>query len=125
MNKIAAIVLLGGLAAAFLLATGPQGLVPAGAEKFMAQVGAVGVNLGVLPNSYNTIAQQLEQKERQLNEREQVLQQREQEAGNARLWGGRDPLFYGLAGFAVLMFLLIITNFYLDHRREHSQATSV
>jgi hypothetical protein len=95
------------------------GLNPVDIGKFIgAKAGkAVGVSMStsVPPNPFNTLAMQLEQKERLLDEREQMLAQ--QEAGPVSQRG----LIYLLLSGIVVLSVLIILNFYLDYRRRNEK----
>ena len=72
----------------------------------------VGVSVGVLPNPYNTLAQQLQDKENDLTKREADLSKKE-EGSNKQ----DKTLIYALIGGGVLL-LLILLNFYFDYRRK-------
>ncbi len=74
---------------------------------------SVGTNAAVDENPFNTLAQQLVNKERELQERESVLDQREfvLDARDAPL-----ALYSLVMGFVVC--LLVLANFYFDWRRS-------
>lgn len=74
---------------------------------------AVGVSAAVTKNQYNSIAEQLVDKEKRLEQREQTLALQEQAAAS-------DPSgkygFYSLC-VSILLFILVGINFYFDARR--------
>ncbi len=76
----------------------------------------VGISASVKPNPYNTLALQLKQKEEKLNQREQELKQKEQKLNN-QVFGQRIIIFSLMAAVA-LLFVLVLTNFYLDYKRN-------
>ncbi len=81
----------------------------------VAQVGsAVGIQIKVPENPYNTLAQQLREKEISLEEREKILTRRE------------SIIMGTVFGFMIFLFLLLILNFYFDWRhRRLSKATRI
>jgi len=83
---------------------------------------SVGVMVGVPPNPYNTIAQQLEAKQNELSEREQKLAELEKSAAPApgTSSSANDFATYSL-GMSILLFLLVATNFYYDWRRARRE----
>lgn len=74
---------------------------------------SVGASATVDENPFNTLAQQLVNKERELQERENVIGQREV------LLDARDaPIaFYSLA-LSLMLCFMVVANFYFDWRRE-------
>ena len=81
---------------------------------FVAQVGsAIGVSVNIMPNPFNTLAQQLAEKEEELLQRETLLLA-EQEGKTQ----GGIVLYLSLAIGAVLLFLILL-NFYLDYRKRN------
>ncbi len=80
---------------------------------------SVGMNAAVDENPFNTLAQQLVNKERELQVRESVLDQREfvLDAREAPM-----ALYSLLLGLAVC--LLVLFNFYFDWRREKRSSIS-
>jgi hypothetical protein len=78
---------------------------------------AVGVATEVKPNPYNTLAQQLADKEAELAEREELIVSREQ-ALTAAAEPSAVPLY--LLGLGVLVLVLIGLNFYWDWRRAEA-----
>lgn len=85
----------------------------------MLGTASVGVGAAVDENPFNTLAQQLVNKERELQARESVLDQREYvlDAREAPL-----ALYSLLLGLAVC--LLVLFNFYFDWRRERRSTKS-
>jgi len=72
----------------------------------------IGVSLSVPENPYNTLAEQLSQKERELGKKEQMINERE-----VALSGGitvpNNIIVYG-AVISFILFVLVVLNFYLD-----------
>ena len=86
-------------------------------ENPLSQLGtAVGVTVAIAPNPYNTLAEQLKQKEIALQEREQTIQEAESEAQIKSQKGDRTLSY--LLGVGGILLILILANFYLDWRRE-------
>lgn len=84
----------------------------------------VGVTAGVEPNPYNTMAQQLVQKELQLNDKEQQLRAQEQAMeANLRAEVARSErnTLLTVLGVTLLLLGLIATNFYFDRKREREE----
>ncbi|MAF79583.1 hypothetical protein CL629_00690 [bacterium] len=80
-------------------------------------LGQVGVMVGVEPNPYNSIAQQLDEKEKELVQKEEELKIRE-ETLNTEAVNINEQLLYLIIGVAGVLFVLLGTNFYLDWRRK-------
>ena len=74
---------------------------------------AIGIEVSVPSNPFNKLALQLKEKEAGLNEREEALNIREQtllvETKESLTW----PL-WGMGAGIIVLFFLVITNFYLD-----------
>ena len=88
---------------------------------FIAQVGsAVGVTVGVAPNPFNTLAQQLKEKELALADREKELQQEEAAFGKKidKKLATQNKIFLYLLIVGGILALLVLLNFYLDYRRR-------
>ncbi len=81
----------------------------------LAQVGSVGLSVGVLPNPYNTLAEQLQAKEQVLNTKEAALNNETVALQAQQRENDIKVLRYSLLGGAFL-FLLVLLNFYLDFR---------
>lgn len=77
---------------------------------------AVGMSASIEPNPYNTLAQQLSNKEALLNERETQITSQER-AGIER---ASSLGIFGFVSFCISIFLLILVgiNFYFDIRRR-------
>lgn len=75
---------------------------------------AVGVSVGVEPNPYNSLAEQLNQKEEALTLREKRL--REAENAQAATTQRKDRTLQYLLGLTSFLVFLIILNFVLDWR---------
>ena len=80
-------------------------------------LGQVGVMVGVEPNPYNSIAQQLEEKEKELTQYEEELKNRE-ETINTETVSINQQTLYLIIGVAGILFVLLGTNFYLDWKRR-------
>lgn len=97
---------------------------PIAISKYLvAQVGSgIGTTASIPPNPFNTLAQQLEEKEETLLKKEGELQQKEsvfQERVDKEQNSQSRTLTYLLAGGGVLL-ILVLLNFYLDFRRKQS-----
>jgi hypothetical protein len=86
-------------------------------QPFFAQIG---ISVGVNPNPYNTLAQQLDEKEREIAARERALDERSQSA-TTHTMSDLDRTILVLLG---LLFLLILINLWLDHRARQRLARS-
>ena len=82
---------------------------------FLAQVGSVGISVGVLPNGYNTLAQQLADKEQELNAREAQLNGQTAAVQSGRSEADTKTLDFSAYGEAALL-ALVFFNFYVDYR---------
>ena len=75
---------------------------------------AVGMDISVPENPFNKLALQLKEKEQLLNLREADLSKRE-----ASATGGSNDLYLAiLGGGVILLFLLVMLNYYLDYKRR-------
>ena len=95
-----------------------SGTVVGNARDNLASV--IGVSAGVLPNKYNTLAQQLEETKQELDKREQKLIERKASLEVRASEGNtaqNKTVLYGIAISSVL-FILVVINFYLDWRRR-------
>lgn len=79
---------------------------------------AVGMSVGVPENSINKLALELKNKESQLDQREQAIAEREAAAGD-------QAVAYYLAGGIAILFILVIVNFFLDHRRREQELEAI
>ncbi len=98
------------------------GLNPVDVGKFLgANIGsAVGINVSIPENPVNKFALQLKEKEDILNAREQDLDVRAQkyvESGRS----SQNILIAILGVGVVLLFVLVIVNYYLDYKRKKSE----
>ena len=86
--------------------------------ELLAQVGVV---VGVAPNPYNTLAEQLDQEKIQLDQQSSTLRMEEAafEQSIAAADAGSPAIWY-LAGAIALVALLVLMNFYFDLRRSHT-----
>jgi predicted PurR-regulated permease PerM len=79
----------------------------------------VGITASIPVNKYNTLAQQLDEKEQALKAREKEIAEREIYIGalsySSQIAQNKITVF-GI-GFSLLLFILISINFYLDWRR--------
>ncbi len=77
---------------------------------FPGTAGAVtNVSMSVEENPYNKVAAQLQQKEKDISERESLLNKYEKELQRSNMT---------LALFVLILFLLIMLNYYLDYHRK-------
>lgn len=81
---------------------------------------AVGARASVPENSYNTLAEQLAEKEKALNEREAAISQQ------GRVGETPQSPPWALMSFTLSLVLLVLVgiNFYLDMRRRNPQPSS-
>ncbi len=84
-----------------------------------AEIGStVGMKVGVPENPFNSLAQQLQEKEEQLNEKEVTLDQRETEMQGRIFAAGGNVILVLILVIVMLLFFLIMVNFYLDYRER-------
>ena len=91
-------------------------------EYLVAQVGSgIGITVSVPPNPFNTLAQQLKEKEDKLVVKEKELQQKEEifqeQSSREQNSQNKNIIIYLIIGGGILL-LLIVLNFYLDYRRK-------
>ena len=108
------------LAAVFLsytaLTATPSSLL-GNAQTMLASAG-VGVSVAVAPNPYNTLAQQLSNKEAQLNQQSAFLAAQEQTINSSAPTAPANRYgFYSLC-VSMALFVLVAINFYFDIRRR-------
>lgn len=110
-------------AAAVVIGTGTYFLGGArlAAVPFRALMGQIGITVGVAPNPYNTLNDQLNAKQAQIDMENADLAAREAEfasetASSAPLAASSPVLWYLVIAIGVLA-LLVGLNFYLDWRR--------
>jgi len=94
------------------------GLNPVDVGKFVgAKAGsAIGMSISVPENPINKLALELKQKEERLDQREKDLNDREKELVRSSAWNDNMYLFMG--GGIVVLFVLVLANFYMDIRRR-------
>ncbi len=94
------------------------GLNPVDVGKFIgAKMGsAVGMSVSVPENPFNRLALQLKEKEERLNQKEMELSEREKALREANR--GQERLVIGLTVGIVILFGLVLFNYYLDYRRR-------
>lgn len=95
--------------AVFLTAWSPRDL----GQGMLAQIGAVGVTLGVLPNPDNTLAAQLRERQEALERKDRVLSEKEALLTAEALRRDANAIEYSFLGGSLLI-ALIILNFYFD-----------
>jgi flagellar basal body-associated protein FliL len=81
------------------------------------------LSASVLPNPYNSLAMQFEQKEQELNARAQELSA-EEAALNDRITAESKKqwlLISVLIGLVILLLVLLVLNFYFDIKREEAR----
>lgn len=86
-------------------------------EYLLAQAGSgVGMSLSVPENPFNTLAQQLKEKETELEKREEdmlrILEKRERDS---------KIIFNLILGLITVLFTLLLLNFYFDYRARKNQ----
>ncbi|MFC1678492.1 hypothetical protein ACFLZ9_02005 [Patescibacteria group bacterium] len=82
---------------------------------------AVGVSTSVPENPFNKLALELKEKEDRLNQREEILTKKELELNSLINIGENKLVLFLIAGILVL-FILVIFNYYLDYRRRKDSA---
>ena len=94
------------------------GVKPVDIGKFIgAKFGrAVGMSISIPENPFNRLAMQLQEKEDRLTQREKELDEREKELGKKSFLSDNTGLL--MAGGIILLFVLVLVNFYLDYRRK-------
>ena len=97
------------------------GLSPVSITKFIgAKLGsAVGVSTSVPENPFNKLASQLKEKEEALALKEQELNLKAEELSSDN--GGQDILIIVLGAGIVVLFGLVLLNYYLDYRRRKNE----
>lgn len=87
-------------------------------EKFVAtNIGrAVGLSLSVSENPYNTLALELQKKEERINAREKDLEKIQEDLKTSYRY--TNWLILVLGASVVLLFFLVLLNFYFDYRRR-------
>jgi len=91
---------------------------PIAVSKYM--IAQVGFTVSVPSNPFNTLAQQLGEKESDLIEKEKRLEQKEtvlQEQAERESLDQKKTFLYLLLGGGLLL-ILIVLNFYFDYRRK-------
>jgi hypothetical protein len=84
----------------------------------------VGVGVSVPPNPFNTLAEELQKKEKELEQREAALAARQNSSGQdlsgftSRTGGEEMKLILYITIIGITLLLLILINFYFDLRRE-------
>lgn len=88
-----------------------------GSRISLASESEIGGSASVQSNPYNSLALDLKKKELNLEDREYLLDKREQEAGSA----GQQKTVMMLSFAVAALFMLIMTNYYLDYHRRRNQ----
>jgi len=86
--------------------------------KFTYAIG-VSTSTSVPANPFNSLALQLQEKQKMLDQRERDLNQKEVNLNSGGLLSQRALLYLLISGVVVL-FVLILMNFYFDYRRRHN-----
>ena len=81
---------------------------------------AIGMSVSIPENPYNKVAMQLKEKEERLNAREAELNQREASLESSVMNSQKKMLGFIAVGIVVL-FVLILINFYYDWFRQKRQ----
>lgn len=111
---------LGVLLLAYSTAAAPPSILTGPASDMLAS-SIVSMSAGVSPNPDNALAAQFAQKEKELEAREALLQ-KEREAQSTPT---RDPLPMYTFALSIVLFVLVLLNYYRDWRREHRGTFSV
>lgn len=85
---------------------------------------AVGMSVSIPANPFNRLALQLEEKEDRLNKKEQELNQIEEQLKDAPLSSSTNFWLYFLAGGIIILFVLILINYYFDYQRRKKEYRS-
>jgi hypothetical protein len=83
-------------------------------RRMTAQIGAVGISLGIVPNPENSAAAQLAAKEEMLAAKEQALRSKEEYLAAESAKHAANALEYSFLGGALLV-ALILLNIYFDY----------
>ena len=96
------------------------GLNPVDIGKFIgAKLGsAVGISTSVPENPYNKLAKDLRDKEDELDLREQELFEKEKALGSG---GQKDFLVIAMGAGIIVLFTLVLLNYYLDYKRRKNE----
>lgn len=78
---------------------------------------AVGMYAAVEENEYNTLAQQIQEKEQELTEREQEIVEREQVI-EKRIEESESKAVTYVTAIGLLLLVLVLLNFYYDWRHR-------
>ena len=107
-----------GILFAYSAYEGAPGVVVLRASDMLAGA-SVGASASVAPNTYNTIAKQLDEKQAALAQQEADLSAREKEQVSSKT--GDLPLYSFL--MSLILTLLVGVNFYFDWQRRQPQPT--
>jgi predicted PurR-regulated permease PerM len=92
-------------------------------ERLVAQVG---ITVGVAPNPYNTLNDQLAQKQDQLNQEASDLAAQEEAMASTTAQAAPTPaIVWYLVAAIIVILLLVLLNFYFDWRRSHAKTEGV
>jgi len=84
-----------------------------------AQAGStIGVSVSVSENPFNTLAQQLKEKEIKLQEKEKELLKKETALKKENISSQGKIILSLISGLLIILFILILINFYLDYKRR-------
>lgn len=100
------------------------GINPVNTSQFIgSKIGrAVGMSVSIPENPFNKLAVQLKEKEEILNQRENELNQKAEEL-NQKSKNTQSPMIIALMIGIVILFLLVLINYYLDYRRRQTENT--
>lgn len=90
---------------------------------FAQVASSVGMSVNVSSNPYNTLAQQLREKEVQLQQKENDVAAKERTLKQRELFsnGWNGIILILIFGFLILLLGLILINFYLDRKRKEKE----
>jgi hypothetical protein len=103
---------------------GVVGINPVNLSQFLgAKFGqAIGMSVSIPENPFNKLALQLKEKEERLNAREAELAKRENVLTTSGVpAGNQDKLVFYLMIGIIILFILVVANYYLDYKRRQKE----
>jgi predicted PurR-regulated permease PerM len=82
---------------------------------------AVGMSIGVPENPFSAVAKQLEEKENELQEKEKFLVEKENYLEEQYLYQTGNSILSLVLGVIVVLFVLLLFNFYLDYKNRKKE----
>jgi hypothetical protein len=91
-----------------------------GGTTFINKIGAqVGISVGVSPNEFTKLAQEVTQKQAEIEAREIAVAEREKALERREETSGIFSLELYVTVIAFILLILVLLNFYLDWRRDY------